>query len=80
MSFELGGCRLLAELVSRGAVGSLKQPARAINQFDLVEALGVGHFRLIVVSLALLAAIAASDANRLFRSVIEAFNVLFKLL
>ena len=77
MSFELIGCLLLAELMSRGAVRSLKQSARAINQFDLVEALCVGHFRLIVVSFALLAAIAASDANRLSSNVIETFNVLF---
>ena len=75
MSFELSGRLLPAELMCRKAVRFLKQSAIAINQLDLIEALGVGHIRLIVVFFALLAAIAASDAIRLFRNVIETFNV-----
>ena len=77
MSLLLCGIRFYTELMCREAVRFLKQSARAINQLDLIEAFSVGHFRLIVVSFALLAAITASDANRLFRNVIETFNVHF---
>lgn len=77
MSFELSGSLFRAELMCREAVRFLKQSARAINQLDLVEALGIRHFWLIVVSFTLLATVAASAANRLSRNVIETFNVHF---